>query len=85
MKIEILYPELCNLFGDLANAEYLARSCGAELIRTSLSDKPLFIDNDVSLVCLGGTTERGQLIARDALRPWLDALLKRADNGGLVS
>ncbi|MBQ6756390.1 MAG: hypothetical protein IJP43_05545 [Oscillospiraceae bacterium] len=84
MKIEILYPELCNLFGDLANAEYLARSCEAELIRTSLSEKPHFIDNDIALVCLGGTTERGQLIARDALKPWLPELLKRADNGGLV-
>lgn len=84
MKIEILYPELCNLFGDLANAEYLARSCGAELIKTSLSQKPRFIDEDVALVTLGGTTEKGQLIARDALKPWLDALLERADKGGLI-
>lgn len=84
MKIEILYPELCNLYGDLANAEYLARSCGAELIRTALSEKPRFAEEDVALVCIGGTTERGQLIARDALRPWLGALLSRADNGGLV-
>lgn len=27
MKIEILFPEFCNLYGDLANMDYLRRCC----------------------------------------------------------
>ena len=84
MKIEVLYPELCNLYGDLANAEYLARSSGAELVRTGLRDTPRFLTEDVALVYMGGTTERGQNIVRDAFAPHLDGLVKRTDNGGVT-
>ena len=45
MKIEVLYPELCNLYGDLYNAEYLARSAGAEIVNTKLTEKPRFISS----------------------------------------
>ena len=37
MKLEYLYPELGNLFGDSANIRYLAKSLpGAEIIETPL-------------------------------------------------
>ena len=40
MKIELLYPEVCCLYGDLMNAEYLSRCIdGAELVRTPLGEK----------------------------------------------
>jgi hypothetical protein len=84
MKIEILYPELCNLYGDLMNAEYLARCCGAEIIKTSLKDKPKFVSEDVALVYMGGTTERGQSIVRDTFRPYVDALKERTEKGGVT-
>ena len=84
MKIEVLYPELCNLYGDLANAEYLARSCGAELVRTGLHDAPRFLTEDVALVYMGGTTERGQSLVRDAFAPHLEALVRRTDAGGVT-
>ncbi len=84
MKIEILYPELCNLYGDLANANYLARSSGAEVVETTLAEKPHFIGEDVSLVYMGSTTERGQSIVRDAFRPFLGDLEARTEAGGLT-
>ena len=84
MIIEILYPELCNLYGDLANAEYLARSSGAEVVRTSLHDAPRFLTEDVALVTMGGTTERGQTIVRDAFAPHLEGLVRRTDAGGVT-
>lgn len=84
MKIEILYPELCNLYGDLMNAEYLARCCGAEIVRTSLKDEPQFVTERVDLVYMGTTTERGQELVRDALRPWLSALNERTAAGGVT-
>jgi len=84
MKIEILYPEVCNLYGDLMNAEYLARCCGAEIVRTSLKDEPRFVTEKVELVYMGTTTERGQELVRDALRPWLNALKERTEAGGVT-
>ncbi len=84
MKIEILYPEICNLYGDLANPKYLARSCAAELVCTSLSERPKFTTEDIALVCMCGTTERGQSIARDALAPYAQELENRTAAGGVT-
>ncbi len=84
MKIEVLYPEICNLYGDLANAEYLARSCGAEVVKTSLAEEPRFIHEDIALVYMGGTTERGQSIVRDTFEPHMEGLVKRIADGGLI-
>ena len=84
MKIEILYPELCNLYGDLMNAEYLARSSGAEIVRTALKDTPRFTAEKIDLLYLGGTTERGQEIVRDRLAPYIQDLEKRTDEGGIT-
>jgi len=81
MKIEVLYPEVANLYGDLQNARYLARSCGAEIVNTSLGEEPLFASGDPALVYLGCTTERGQSLIRDALEPYGDLLKKRAEFG----
>ena len=84
MKIEILYPEVCNLYGDLANAEYLSRSSGAEIVTTSLKERPRFPSEDIALVYMGTTTERGQELVRDAFAPWLGALKERTAQGGLT-
>ena len=52
MKIEILYPEFCNLNGDMGNMKYLEKCIPeAEIIETSINEKPKFIDqDDISLV-----------------------------------
>lgn len=84
MTIEVLYPEVANLYGDLENARYLARSCGADLAETALGEEPRFVSGDVALVTLGSTTERGQELVRDALRPWVEALKDRTAAGGLT-
>jgi hypothetical protein len=44
MKIEILYPEIANLFGDLANIKYIKSSIpDCKVIGTDLSTKPRFL------------------------------------------
>ena len=51
MKAEILFPEVCNLYGDLQNIYYLKRCCPAlEIIETDLHSKPRFLTEDVALV-----------------------------------
>lgn len=61
MKIEILFPEYCNLFGDLANVDYLKKTLpDAEFIETPLVGELQFINGDVDLVFMGPMTERTQ-------------------------
>ena len=82
MRIEILYPELCNLFGDAMNAEYLRRAVPeAEFIDTTLKTRPAFADGDVSLIYLGSMTEDGQNHATEALRPHKERIIELIDSG----
>lgn len=71
MKIEILYPEICCLYGELFNIEYLRRSvhdCG--IATTSLGERPRFLDDDtIDMVYMGTMTERSQLLVVDELQP----------------
>jgi len=80
MIIEVLFPELCNLYGDAMNAEYLHRALpDFEFVKTSLKSKPVFADKDVSFLYLGTMTETGQVLATEALRQYyqrIDELVK---------
>lgn len=77
MIIEVLYPEICNLYGDLANISYIASSNNLEVIYTSLHEEPAFVTQDIDLVYMGTTTESGQILARDALKPHIDSFRQR--------
>ncbi|MDO5490979.1 MAG: hypothetical protein Q4F96_01075 [Bacillota bacterium] len=68
MKIEVLFPEICNLYGDLANLRYL-KLClpEAEVLETTLRSKPRFLDGDTDLVYMGTTTEEGQRLVLEQL------------------
>ena len=53
MKIEILFPEICNLFGDMGNMKYLKKCLpNAEFISTAFGDKPLFASEKPNLIYL---------------------------------
>ena len=85
MKVEILFPEVCNLYGDLQNVYYLKRSCPElEIVETDLHSKPRFLDEDVALVYMGSTTEQGLALAAEALRPWAEDIGRKVDGGQLM-
>ena len=82
MRIEILYPELCYLFGDLMNIEYLHRCLPeAEVIKTPLKAVPAFVSGNVDLVYLCSMTERAQELVIDALRPYIEKIKELIDGG----
>jgi lipid II isoglutaminyl synthase (glutamine-hydrolysing) len=82
MKIEILYPEVCYLYGDLMNIEYLHRSVPeAEIIKTSLKTPPAFLNDDVDMIYLCSMTERAQELVIDALRPYKEKIEALIDRG----
>ncbi len=61
MKIEVLYPEICCLFGDKANMRYFEMCLPeAEFIKTPVSEMPLFLTEDVDMVYLGSCSESNQ-------------------------
>ncbi|MBP3815989.1 MAG: hypothetical protein J6H21_03890 [Firmicutes bacterium] len=83
MKIELLYPELGNLYGELFNIEYLRRSvpnCG--IAATSLGQRPRFLDDDsIDLVYMGTMTERSQLMVVDELTPVREEIWNTIEDG----
>lgn len=85
MKAEILFPEVCNLYGDLQNVYYLKRCCDAlEIVETDLHSRPRFLDEDIALVYIGSTTEQGLQLAADALRPYKAEIEARLAAGQLL-
>lgn len=85
MKIEVLFPEICNLFGDMANIRYL-KQCLPELeiVETDLKSRPRFLDERFDLVYMGSTTERGLQLVVKALSPVMNELTARIDEGQLM-
>lgn len=85
MTIEVLYPELCNFYGEQGNARYL-RACRPEarMIWTEYRSVPALVREKVDLLYLGSMTERYQALAMDRLRPHRDALRQRIEDGMVV-
>lgn len=80
--IEVLFPELCNLFGDLYNAKYLERCLPeARRVDTPLSGEPLFAREAVDLIYMGPMSERTQEKAIEKLRPYRERLEELIQGG----
>lgn len=75
MKIEVLFPEICNLCGDGMNMRYLTQCCpDLTLVETDLKSRPRFLDEEIALVYLGSATEKGLELIVAALTPFLDEI-----------
>lgn len=59
--IEVLFPEFCNLYGDISNMKYLQKCIPeANFIETSFNEEPTFVKNSVDLIYMGPMTEKMQ-------------------------
>ena len=82
MKIEVLFPEFANLFGDCWNWRYLARCMPeAEMIETGYGEQPRFVSEKVDMIIMGAMTEHGQELAVKKLMPHRDRLRQLIDSG----
>lgn len=82
MTVEILFPEICSLFGDGQNVEYLKLALPeAEFIETPLTDTPYFAENDPDLIYIGSMTEKNQRKVIEKLMPLKERLEALADKG----
>ena len=70
MVVEVLFSEVCNLFGDGQNVTYLQSSMPeAEFIFTSLTDTPYFVENTPDMIYIGAMSENIQRRVIDKLMP----------------
>ena len=81
MKIEILFPEFCNLYGDMFNMKYLKKCLpDAEFIETALEEEPAFVKENVNLIYLGPMTEKTQEKVISKLLPYKEKILELIEN-----
>lgn len=82
MLIEILYGEICNLFGDGQNAEYLRQTLpDAKFVYTELNETPRFVTERPDMILIGSMTENIQRRVIGLLRPHLQRLTDLINDG----
>lgn len=86
IKIEYLYPEVANLYGDTFNIRYLKQCLEEntedfEIIETSLTDIPKFVSEDINMVYMGTMSESAQEISIKALLPYKTEIQKQIEKG----
>lgn len=71
LKIEILFPEFCNLYGDISNMKYLKKCLPkAQFIETAFDEEPVFVKEEVNFIYLGPMTENMQEKVIKKLKPY---------------
>lgn len=82
IKIEILYPNIANLFGETGHFDLLKKIFPhSEIIHTHINEIPKFIDEDIDLVFMGQMSERYQLKIIDAWKPYKDIINQKIESG----
>lgn len=77
MIIEVLFDEICNLYGDPQNAVYLSQTMpGAELIHTSLDSVPFFADNRPDIILIGSMSDNMHASVVEKLKPYKKRLVE---------
>ena len=82
MVVEILFPEVCGLYGDSQNPTYLQATLpDAEFVFTALTDKPYFVENDPDFIYIGAMSEVTQRRVIEKLLPFKSRLEALIDKG----
>lgn len=83
-KVEVLYDEVCNFFGDTFNIKYLSMFEDVEIIHTSLNEVPRFTKEKIDMIYMSPMTEKTQEIVIKKLSPYKKVLKKLIDNNVLI-
>lgn len=82
MVIEILFNEVCSLFGDSQNAAYLKATLPeAEFVYTALTETPYFAENKPDMIYIGAMTENTQRRVLEKLMPLKARIQELVDAG----
>ena len=82
MVIEILFSEVCNLYGDGQNIRYLQQTLpDAEFKFTELNALPYFVDNTPDMIYIGSMSESIQRRVIENLKPYTQRIQQLIDGG----
>lgn len=82
MKIEILYPDIANLFGEIGHVEFITGLFdNSQIIRTHITEKPKFLDEDIDLVYMGPMAEKYQLQIIEKWLPLKNEIKNKIESG----
>lgn len=85
MKIEVLYPQICCLYGDKGNTMFLKQCLPeAEFIFTQLNDKPRFLTEDVDMCCMYSMSEQSQELVLSRLMPLKNEIADKITNSKTI-
>lgn len=81
MIIEVLFGEICNLYGDPQNVEYLALTLpDCKIIRTSLDAEPYFTNNQPDMVVIGSMSDSMHSAVIEKLSRYKTRLIELIEN-----
>ena len=81
MKIEVLYHDIADLYGDIGNIDYLKESdSNIEVIYTPINEVPYFVGHEVNMVYMGAMKERFVPLVLEKLRPYVNRLKEMIEN-----
>ena len=85
MTIEVLFNEVCGLYGDSQNAAYLKATLPeATIIYTDINAEPYFLNNDPDLIYIGSMSENTQRRVIEKLTPYKARIEELIENGVVI-
>ena len=82
MVVEILFQEVCGLYGDSQNPVYLQKTLpDAQFIFTGLNDTPYFVDHTPDLIYIGCMSESVQRRVIEKFKPLKERIQTLVDGG----
>ena len=85
MVVEVLFSEVCNLYGDAQNVTYLQATLpDAEFIFTPLTDTPYFVDNTPDMIYIGSMSEAIQRRVINTLLPYKCRIEELIENNTVI-
>lgn len=84
MKVEILYPDLINLYGETGNIKLLKSIFKDQCLETSINEMPKFITQPIDLIYIGASSEQNQLLVLQELLKYRAQFKEYIENDGLV-
>lgn len=82
MKVEILFPELCSLFGDHGNILFLKDNLdNSNIYETALKEEPKFFTEKIDFLYMGAMSENTQKLVIKKLMPYKEILLEKVNDG----
>ncbi len=77
MVIEILYPDICNLYGDRGNILFLKENLSnSTIVETRVNEVPYFVNHNVDMLYMGSASEVKQSMIIDRLKPYKDRIIE---------